>query len=118
MSGIYGIIINNSLVYIGKANDLEERKRQHWCKIFNPNENKYYLLHAALKQHFRIQFILLQKVPNISSLLDIEEKWIKALKPCLNSVHNNGRGKKIDSQNFFDEIDKNYLTSVEKYDII
>ena len=105
MTGIYCIKVNDCIVYVGKAVDIEERRKSHWKAILGDNmENKYKLLRAILHSEARIQFGVLEEVTDSNSLLSVEEKWIKALEPCLNSVHNNGRGRIITMQEFWNEI--------------
>ena len=105
MTGVYCIKVNDCIVYVGKAVDIEERRKGHWKAILGDNqENKYQLLRAILHSEARIQFGVLEEVNNPDLLLSVEEKWIKALEPCLNSVHNNGRGKIITMQEFWNEI--------------
>lgn len=119
MSGIYGILVDGALVYIGKAGDLEERKKQHWHEILKDGdkENKYRLLQTAVQQHCRIQFVVMEYVA-YGLLLDVEEEYIKALRPCLNSKHNGDRGRHITAQEFFDEVWGSRLIFTKNFDII
>lgn len=83
MSGIYGIKINNCLVYIGKAKDINSRVRQHLNQILGtPTANKYWLLKDALSR-CSLSFWLLEETQD--DLDKAEQKWIKALQPCLNT---------------------------------
>lgn len=104
MIGIYCIKVNDCIVYIGKSNDLQHRMREHWSKIYCPNsENKYQLLHSAFKNYNNITFWVLGEY-DAAELNTQEKEWIKLLKPCLNDKLNNGIGKSLTTQDFFNEI--------------
>lgn len=102
LTGIYGIFVGACLVYVGQAKNVYSRKRQHWRDIYKSNENKYQLLRAAA-QYFKISFYLLEKCDE-TELDKLEEKWIKGLRPCLNSKFNENRGREITFADFVDEV--------------
>ena len=100
MKGIYGIKVNNCLVYIGQAIDINERIRQHLAQILGEsNENKYQLLHTCGRR-CPITFWLLEEVEHNRD--EAEMKWIKALMPCLNSQGTGGTGRHITVNEFYD----------------
>lgn len=102
MKGIYGIKVNNCLVYVGQAKDINERIKTHLGLILggNSTENKYQLLHTCGRTN-PITFWLLEKVNEVK-MDDIEMKWIKALRPCLNSQGTGGTGRHITVHEFYD----------------
>lgn len=100
MRGIYGIKVNNCLVYIGQAIDINQRIQQHWAQILgNSNENKYQLLHTCGRT-YPITFWLLEEVEGNRD--EAEMKWIKTLRPCLNSQGIGGTGRHITVEEFYD----------------
>ena len=103
MCGIYAIVVNHLVVYVGKSNDIRKRYKQHWCEIYKPKENKYWLLKSAKDAGFDVKFYLLQTCA-LGDLFEVEEKWIKLMKPCLNSVHNDKQGMNITPEEFFDKV--------------
>ena len=100
MKGVYGIKINNCLVYIGKSEDLEARVSAHWHYILENvkkiKENKYKLLNwYARRKGYKITFWLLD------TQVENELLWIQSVQPCLNSQGNHNRGKEITMNEFY-----------------
>ena len=105
MSGIYCIKVDNAIVYIGESKDIGRRIRQHWHAILLPEEeNKYQLLHSAIRQRHRISFWLLEQVEDQTQLKIIEKKWIAALRPVLNTQHADGMGHHLTANEFYDVV--------------
>ena len=99
MKGIYGIKVNNCLVYIGQAIDINQRIQQHWAQMLGDStENKYQLLHTCCRK-YPITFWLLEEVEGDRD--EAEMKWIKALQPCLNSQGTGGGGRHITVNEFY-----------------
>ena len=110
ITGIYAITVNSSIVYIGQAKDVYQRINQHRFNIFNQKqgkENKYEILQSAA-QKFQIKFYLVIECDGLQ-LNQKELELIKMLKPCLNSVGNNNRGKFINSNEFYNEVYNNQV---------
>lgn len=105
MKGIYCIVVNKCIVYVGKSRNVEQRIQAHWNMIYSNvvQENKYNLLHQCLRQRVRIDFYLIEEA-NEDKLDEKEQFWIKSLKPILNSMYNEKLGMTIDSQYFFEKI--------------
>lgn len=90
--GIYGIYINNRLVYIGKSKDLLTRIANH-CLLIDglgkPNEvnaNKYKVLRQARDQGYKVRFELLEYTDQDEDQLGLAESaWINLYMPKLNT---------------------------------
>lgn len=106
MKGIYGIKVDNCLVYVGQATNINERIRQHWSAILEkqPRENKYQLLKSAASRKHKITFWLLEEVKEAGRLDDVERKWIKTIQPCLNTQHTKGIGHKLTANEFYQNV--------------
>ena len=105
MKGIYCIVVNKCIVYVGKSRNVEQRIQAHWDMIYSNvvQENKYNLLHQCLRQRVRVDFYLIEEVEE-DKLDEKEQFWIKSLKPILNSMYNEKLGMTINSQYFFEKI--------------
>ena len=105
IKGIYCIVVNKCIVYVGKSRNVEQRIQAHWNMIYSNvvQENKYNLLHQCLRQKVRIDFYLIEEVEE-QKLDEKEQFWIKSLKPILNSMYNEKLGMTINSQYFFEKI--------------
>ena len=83
--GVYGIYIDNRLVYVGKSKDLRTRSDTHRTRILHSNDVWYPL---ARDFHQR-GHILTLKVLEQTSLEDLEKtetKYIQKLKPLFNCI--------------------------------
>lgn len=105
MKGIYCIVVNKCIVYVGKSKNVEQRIQAHWNMIYSNviEENKYNLLHQCLRQRVRIDFYLIEECDE-DKMDEKEQFWIRSLKPILNSIYNEKMGMMIDSQYFFEKI--------------
>lgn len=119
MKGIYGIKVDNCLVYVGQAININERIRQHWSQILkdNSDENKYQLLHTCGRTH-PITFWLLEEVEGNRD--EAEWKWIKALQPCLNSQGTGGTGRRLNINEFYDIVlnEEHYIEGATEWHYI
>ena len=89
-AGIYSIYINNTIVYIGKSNNILYRMAEHWASIMNPTENKYKVLAEAKRRNCDIRFDVLYSAKS-QSRADVEEEigeregyYIRLFMPVLN----------------------------------
>ena len=97
--GIYGILIDNKVVYVGKSKNIFKRIRaegSHIKRIGNDKEQcrKYELLRAAQDEGHKIAFTIIE----LCSEEKIDERkdfYLLALKPILNSSLPNGVYKDI-----------------------
>ena len=105
IKGIYCIVVNKCIVYVGKSRNVEQRIQAHWNMIYSNvvQENKYNLLHQCLRQRVRVDFYLIEEA-NEDKLDEKEQFWIRNLKPILNSMYNEKMGMTINSQYFFEKI--------------
>ena len=56
---IYNIIINDSVVYVGKTKDIEQRKRQHkYLLVHNKHQNKYLQTMYNVHKNFTITEVI------------------------------------------------------------
>lgn len=118
MSGIYCIRANNAIVYVGKAVDVNDRLKHHFTDIKRSNENKYQLLRKCGKS--QLTFWLLEQDIEPEKLFEREKVWINLLNPCLNSMHNNNRGKTITANEFYNIITNqaDYVEGMQPYTYI
>ena len=105
IKGIYCIVVNKCIVYVGKSRNVEQRIQAHWNMIYSNvvQENKYNLLHQCLRQRVRVDFYLIEEA-NEEKLDEKEQFWIRNLKPILNSMYNEKLGMIVNSQYFFEKI--------------
>ena len=83
-SGIYGISVNDVLVYIGKSYNLYSRFKQHIKLIHEPNkERKYLLLNKYYTKGYNIDFIVLE-LCDYERLNELESYYINKYLPFLN----------------------------------
>ena len=97
ISGIYGIMIEDELVYIGQSKDIVKRCKQHSYKIIKSEENckkyksdftpLYIEVRKAFYDNKHIKFVILERVFYESSLKYIESYYINKYSPRLN-IHN------------------------------
>lgn len=83
-SGIYGIYLDDHLVYIGKAVNMLNRIINHMIHIDEqdrPQTNKYVQLHLALDEGHRIRFDVLEETDDIDYR---EAVWIRQQRPPFN----------------------------------
>lgn len=94
ISAIYGIYVNNELVYIGSSVHCMKRFLQHKYKIFL-QENKRYkfqgdyrLLYQELRKDYKnnkiITFDIIQEENNVKKLRLLERKYLQELHPKFN----------------------------------
>lgn len=94
ISAIYGVYINNNLVYIGSSIHCMERFLQHKHKVLLKEENRhayckdcipiYNALREALSDGKIITFDILQKEQNVKKLRRLERQYLEQYKPPLN----------------------------------
>ena len=62
-SGIYAIIIDNRVVYVGQAQNMLRRVKRHYWHILNiPVRHKYFLLQQAKEHNVVIDCVILKNV--------------------------------------------------------
>jgi hypothetical protein len=72
-SGIYAIIIDNKVVYVGQAQNILKRvKRHYWHMINIPVRHKYYLLKQAIANNIVVDCVTLKNC--LASELNKKEK--------------------------------------------
>lgn len=101
MKGIYCIVIEKCIVYVGRSKNIQKRVAEHWYNIYHPAENKYYLLNDAVQRH-AIHFF------HLDDIEDNESIWIQLIQPCLNSKLNNNNGIELTAAEFYDNIYNSY----------
>lgn len=94
IQGIYGIKINNKIIYVGQSKDIIERCKQHTYKIIKPIEkckkykNDFIPLYNELRELFYnnyfIKFIILERINDENQLTEKELYYINKYKPKLN----------------------------------
>ena len=84
-SGIYAITIDDYVVYIGQAKNLESRTRGHIRHIINGHKrNKYVLLNSARLLGHKINCCVVEEC-DAGRLNDLETTYINKYCPPLNS---------------------------------
>lgn len=93
-SGIYGIYLDNELVYIGKSKNIKQRCSLHWTNIEGKRqyEYKYELLRKAVEQGQQLSFSVIQLVEE-EQLDSVENMYINEYMPKLNTQTPNGNKK-------------------------
>ena len=94
--GIYGIFIDNKLVYIGQSKQLSTRAQTHERGIRGNhyhNSNWYSIAHQFYLHGHDITFRVLEEVES-NSLIETEERYINNLQPIFNTKKN-GKYEKI-----------------------
>lgn len=91
ISGIYGILIDNYLVYIGRSKNIQIRWNQHKKGIEKSPEKKYELLREALQCGHTIHFVVLEYCDNSELKIKERENILKYECPPLNSELPTGR---------------------------
>lgn len=85
-SGIYGITINNRIVYVGQSKNVYQRCSQHIYNIQNAmlnNEKKYLFLLAAQLGGYTVDCHTLAQCKE-EQLTAFENEYIENIKPMLN----------------------------------
>jgi hypothetical protein len=92
--GIYGMWINEKLVYIGKSKNVLTRWTYHKLHTLydygqhDYKEDKYRIMREAKEKGYKISFDILEECkPGCLDLL--EHRWIEACKPALNMEFTN-----------------------------
>lgn len=94
IKGVYGIMIDDELVYIGQSKDIVKRCKQHSYKIIKPKEeckkykNDFRPLYIETRDAFynnkHIKFIILERIVNELNLKKKELYYINKYSPRLN----------------------------------
>ena len=80
-AGIYAILLDGKIVYIGKSINILKRMAQHYVGIRLQSEHKYEILAQAAQQGHQIRFRVLCYTENIDTA---EGELIRQYKPPLN----------------------------------
>ena len=88
--GIYKIMINGQIVYIGKSQNMLRRLAQHWVGIKTESERKYRILAEAKRHKHEVSFDVLYYAVELPPFIEEElgEKegeFIRAEMPVLNT---------------------------------
>jgi hypothetical protein len=93
ISAVYGIYVNDELVYIGSSIHCMTRFNQHKWQIIKPEEKRcpwkdYRLAYNELRKHYqngdRISFDIIEREDNVKVLKVLERTYLKTLKPKFN----------------------------------
>ena len=82
-SGIYGIYIDDALVYIGKAKNFHQRFSGHTQNIRHGDGQWYPLAREFNKRGHNIWVRIIEKVP-VRALREVEMRYIDELDPIFN----------------------------------
>lgn len=95
IQGIYGIEVNNKIVYIGQSTNISKRCKQHTYKIIKPFEKckkynndlipVYTELRNLFYNDYYIRFLILERVEDKNKLKEREKYYINKYKPSLNA---------------------------------
>lgn len=89
-SGIYALLINNQIVYVGQSKNLAQRIAQHAYELEkrNPKEKKYQILKEVIHKYQQpISFQVLEQTDNLN---ERENYYIEKFTPILNTVTPSG----------------------------
>ena len=79
-SGIYAIIIDSRVVYVGQARNMRRRVRRHYWHMLNiPARHKYYLLKKAIANNIVVDCVTLKNCL-VSELNEKEKEYILTYK--------------------------------------
>lgn len=87
--GIYGIYLEDNLVYVGKSSNLRQRFIQHegHIKTQKSSSKMYKQLHWFYSRDYNIEIKILEKCSISPKVLDdLETKYIQSLKPIYNQA--------------------------------
>lgn len=87
--GVYGVYVDNELVYIGSSSKMYDRIRTHCQEMYaeeNYNDSKYIKLHKYLTEGKNITFKVIDDNITEENRYEIEYKYIEQYKPILNTV--------------------------------
>jgi hypothetical protein len=81
--GVYQLISDNEVLYVGESSILNKRKHFHLSCIKNPDiaPKSHKTLYSKLSQYSHIIFSILEETPNHK---EREQYWINELKPKYN----------------------------------
>lgn len=83
--GIYGIYLNQKLLYVGQATNFERRWKFHtWELTKGKHANTY--LQRMFNKYGSLDFNIIEKIDNRNSLTRREIFWINQLSPLCNAV--------------------------------
>ena len=82
-SGIYGIYIDNVLVYIGKASSFHQRFGGHMYSMRHSNSQWYPLAREFDKRGHNIDARIIEKIP-VRAMREKELEYINNLQPIFN----------------------------------
>lgn len=87
--GVYGIYVDDKLVYIGSALNMYNRIREHCSHMYSNEDNfgeKYIHLHKYILNGSIISFKIIDKNITLDNRYNIEYQYIEKYKPELNTV--------------------------------
>ena len=92
-AGIYGIVVNDRVIYVGQSKKLAQRLAQHVYEIEKKHktEKKYEILDEIsdkARYDQKIRFTLLEETANLN---ERENYYISELKPILNTMTPDGK---------------------------
>lgn len=94
IQGIYGIMIDNEIVYIGQSTDIAKRckchalkiiKEESKCKKYNGDLYPVYIeTRRAFYNYQNIKFVILERIKDESKLIEKELYYMDKYQPKLN----------------------------------
>ena len=87
--GIYGIYIDDELVYIGSSSSLYDRVRNHCYQMYlkdGYDDSKYIELHKSLIEGRNISFKVIDDNITEENRYEVEYQYIEKYKPVLNTI--------------------------------
>lgn len=88
-AGVYAILLDGNIVYIGKSRNMLYRMAQHYTRLAVPNEHKYEVLKEATARGHRMRFCVLYHATSSDGSLEeelgaMEGTLIRKHRPPLN----------------------------------
>ena len=109
-AGIYAILLDREIVYIGKSVNMLQRMAQHYTQLSTSKEHKYKILSEASRRGHDIRFAVLYYASSVDSLeAELGEKDDGYID------HTEDLGDFIESTVFNEKILLNYLFDSNSY---
>ena len=91
MSGIYGIFVNDSLIYIGQSMDIEKRFIQHKNKLGKDQGCLYTIIEICKNRGSEVKLKVLEIIEDKEERLKREKYLIELFQPLANTVYTNNK---------------------------
>lgn len=91
MSGIYGIFVDDSLIYIGQSVDIKKRFIQHKNKLDKSQGCLYTIIEICKNYGSQVTLKVLEIIEDKEERLKREKYLIQLFQPLANTVYTNNK---------------------------